>query len=250
MSAYREIDEQELIPFHQEVYQSADKLTQYFILGYFGAGICLAFFNQSWILALIMGGLLVGTYYLIRHFLQQTNFFRICISLIFWLFPLQFIFQMHGDLSMAFFYFVSLTVLLFYEDKWVLLPVIFSAIISYFILYTGTVDGLFLGLPMEELPVDVVHMLLHIGIMALYAVLAVVWANIQRSQTRESGITFIKMDEQLKMMDVNIKFADHISQGNLQAPYPTDNADRLGDSLLNMRKSLKEAAIREKKEAG
>ncbi len=248
MSAYREIEEQELIPFHQEVYKAADKLTQYFILGYFGSGICLAFFHQTWILAIAMGGILVGAYYLMRQFLQKTSFFRISISLIFWLFPLQFIFQMHGDLSMAFFYFVSLTVLLFYEDKWVLFPVIFSAIFSYFILYNGTVDGVFLGLPMEELPVDLMHMFLQLGIMALYAVLAVLWASIQRKQTRESGITFIRMDEQLKMMDVNITFADHISQGNLEAKYPVEKADRLGDSLLNMRSSLREASIREQKE--
>ena len=248
MSAYRDIREEELIPFHQEVYKSADKITQYFVLGYFGAGLAISPFHNTWVLALVMGTLLVGVYYLMRQYLQLTGFFRTAISLIFWLFPLQFIIQMHGDITMSLFYFVSLTVLLFYEDKMVLLPVIIFALSTYFLLYAGTEDGTFLGLSMENLPNDSVHMIMQLSVMALYAGLTILWANIQRRQTRESGINFIQMEEQLKMMEVNIEFADHISQGNLDAGYPADNADRLGDSLLNMRKSLKDATEREKNE--
>ena len=248
MSAYREIREEELFPFHQEVYQSADKLTQYFVIGYFICGLGLAPFHGTWLLAILMGGALLGLYYLIRQFLDKNSFLRSMLSLIFWLYPLQFIMQMHGDISMAYFFFISLTVLLFYEDKWVLTPVIASALLTYFLLYSGTRNENFMGLPMEELPNDLTHMVLQLGIMALYAALAVLWAIIQRKQTRESGINFIQMNEQLNMMEVNIAFADHISQGNLEAEYPTDKSDRLGESLLNMRESLKEASIRESKE--
>ncbi len=248
MSAYRDISEEELFSFHQQVYKSADRLTQYFVVGYFAVGIALAFFFNTWILAVLMGGSLLGIYYLLRHYIPLTALFRTAVGFIFWLFPLQFIFQMHGDLAMSFFFFISLTVLLFYEDMYVLFPVIGSAILSYLTLYAGTVDGVFAGIPMENLPEDPGHMVLQISIMLLYAALTVLWANIQRKQTKEAGINYIEMDKQLKMMEVNISFADHISKGDLKAKYPVDEADRLGDSLLNMRNSLREASIREQKE--
>ncbi|MEJ2003491.1 MAG: GAF domain-containing protein [Cyclobacteriaceae bacterium] len=248
MSAYREIPEEELFNFHQEVYKSADRITRYFVLGYFAVGIGLSFFHNTWLIAILMGGSLTATYFLLRQYFPLNSFFRRAVGLIFWLFPLQFILQMHGDISMSFFYFVSLTVLLFYEDKYVLFPVIGSAVLTYFILFAGTVNDQFIGIPMENLPDDAGHMVLQISIMILYAVLTVLWANIQRKQTRESGINYLEMDEQLKMMEVNIAFADHISKGDLQADYPVKKADRLGESLLNMRKSLSEAAIREQKE--
>jgi len=248
MSAYREIPEEELNSFHQEVYKAADRITQYFVLGYFAVGLGLAIFNNTWILAILMGGTLLGIYYVLRHYLPLTVTFHTAVAFIFWLFPLQFTIQMHGDLAMSFFYFVSLTVLLFYEDRNILYPVIGSAMLTYLVLFAGTSNGQFANLPMENLPSDTGHIILQLSIMLLYAGLTVLWANIQRKQTRESGINYIQMDEQLKMMEVNIAFADHISKGDLEANYPVEKSDRLGDSLLNMRSSLKEASIREQKE--
>ena len=248
MSAYRKIDEGELVPFHQEVYDSADRLNLYFLLGYFVVGVGISFFHNTWLLAFIMGGSILATYFAVRHFMQKSSLFRIVVSVIFWLFPLQFILQMHGDQTMAFFYFVSLTVLLFNEDKWLLIPVIVGAFLTYIILFTGTVNDEFMGMAMEDLPQLDSSRILQLLIMTVYAVLTSIWAIIQRNQTRQAGISYIQMDEQLQLMDVNIDFANSISHGDLAANYPIDNPDRLGESLMNMRRSLSEASIREQRE--
>ena len=124
MSTNRTIGEEELIPFHQEVYQSADKLTRFFLIGYFIVGLGISYFNETWLLGTIMGASLLAIYFGSAQLLKNTELFRFVTSLLFWLFPLQFILQMHGEQTTAFFYFVSLTVLLFNEDKFLLLPVI------------------------------------------------------------------------------------------------------------------------------
>jgi PAS domain S-box-containing protein len=56
------------------------------------------------------------------------------------------------------------------------------------------------------------------------------------------------MERQLNMMNINIQFADSISQGNYSLDYPSDESDKLGQSLLNMRSSLAEASQREERE--
>jgi PAS domain S-box-containing protein len=74
------------------------------------------------------------------------------------------------------------------------------------------------------------------------------WSVMQHEQTRESAMRAIKTEEQLQMMNVNIMFSDNISRGNYTVDYPTQNADKLGQSLLNMRDSLAGAAKREAQE--
>jgi PAS domain S-box-containing protein len=74
------------------------------------------------------------------------------------------------------------------------------------------------------------------------------WSMMQRDQTHESAIRAIQMERQLNMMNINIQFADAISQGNYNVEYQSDQTDKLGQSLLNMRKSLSEASVREERE--
>ncbi|MTI22472.1 PAS domain S-box protein [Fulvivirga sp. RKSG066] len=92
------------------------------------------------------------------------------------------------------------------------------------------------------------NVILHISILTFYAGLCMLWSKLQRNQTKEAGISQLNMEEQLKLMDTNINFANSISQGNLNATYEAEKADKLGESLMNMRDSLVEAAEREAKE--
>jgi hypothetical protein len=47
---------------------------------------------------------------------------------------------------------------------------------------------------------------------------------------------------QIRALEVNQTFADHISQGDLNANYGSEQTDSLGKSLLNMRQSVLHAA--------
>lgn len=248
MSNYRTIKEEEILPFHQKVYESADKLSNYFILGYFVFGFAIAPIHNSWLLASIMGGSSLAIYYASKYFVKTQGLNHLIVSLIFWNYPLQFLLQMHGSYIMMFFYFVSLTVLLFYESRWMLIPTISYAFFSFIFLFFLKEDVMSLGVNLEQIEDLGMGSAIHLGIMALYAALCLLWATTQRTQTRESAISYIQMDEQISLMDVNIAFANSISQGNLDSDYPNHNPDRLGASLLEMQTSLLQAAEREKRE--
>ncbi len=248
MSVNHTIREEELLPFHDKVYESADKLATYFILGYFIFGFLIAPIYNSWWLAAIMGTFSIGTYFATRYYAGGTSFFRMVTSLLFWNFPLQFLLQMHGSYIMMFFYFVSLTVLLFYESRWVLIPTIAYAFFSFIFLFFLKEDVMSMGINLEQIESLGLGSGLHLGIMALYAGLCILWANIQRDQTRESAISYLQMNEQVALMEVNIQFANTISKGDLAADYPNEAPDKLGNSLMEMQSSLRDASQREKKE--
>ncbi|UII34330.1 PAS domain-containing protein [Fulvivirga ulvae] len=249
MEGTEKISAEQLKSFHNKVNEEADSIINYFMVGYFLFGLFLSIFYSTWAFGLIMGGISLGLYFLAKSFLSGSLIFRLIVSFLFWNFGMQFIIQLHGMYEMHFFYFVSLTVLLFYEDWRVLLPAVIYAIMTFLLLFYLQLSGSEFNLYFENVPaLSIKHAVLHIGILCLYAGLCMLWSNLQRRQTKYAGVNFLQMEEQLKLMDTNIHFADSISQGNLSANYGADKADRLGESLMNMRASLIEASEREAKE--
>ncbi|MEQ8242887.1 GAF domain-containing protein [Fulvivirga sp.] len=249
MQETQTISEEYLKPFHDKVNEEADGIIKYFIYGFFFLGIGLSVFHDTYVLAIVMGGLSVGIYYVVKTFGNGNLWARLVVSFLMWNFAFQFILQMHGTYEMHFFYFIGLTVLLFYEDWRVLLPLMVYAIFTFlYMFYSQNSDSAVMGMLTNAPSLSYTNVLLHLGILIFYGGLCMLWANLQRKQTRDSGINYLHMDEQLKLMDTNINFANSISQGNLKAEYSAEKADRLGESLMNMRESLIEAAERESKE--
>lgn len=244
----QQIPEQQLQPFYEKINQHADKIIMGFISGFFVLGIFLSFFYDTYLIAIVMGGTSLAVYLLTRAFMPNSLFVRMLASFLFWNFGLQYLFQMQGLYEMKFIFFIGLTVLLFYEDWKVILPATIYAVVTLVFLYayrdTEFVKSHFQN--MQDL--SILSFMIHIVSITFYAALCMWWANIQHAQTRESAIAAVQMEKQLGMVDVNISFADYISQGNLKAQYNAENPDALGRSLINMRESLLKAADREERE--
>ena len=249
MQGIQNIREEQFKVFHDKVYEEADGITRYFIIGYFFFGVFLSVFYSTWELGLVMGGVSIGLYYLVQTLSKGTFLSRLTVSFLFWNFPFQFILQLHGTYEMYFFYFVSLTVLLFYEDWRLLMPAIIYSIFTFLFLFYCKLYGTELKEYMNNIPdLNYKNALLHVAIITLYAGLCVLWSKLQRDQTKQAAITNLDMQGQLKLMDININFADNISQGDLKAKYGAEEPDKLGKALMDMRESLVEASDRESKE--
>ncbi|QSE98495.1 GAF domain-containing protein [Fulvivirga lutea] len=243
------IPQDKIQPFHNKVHEEADGIVRYFIYGFFFLGIGLSVFYDTYILAFVMGAISLGIYLGARSLIGGTIWFRLIVSLLLWNFAVQFILQMHGMYEMHFFYFIGLTVLLFYEDWRVLVPLIAYAVFTFLYLFYSQMSGGELNGMLENIPeLTYKNVILHLGLLLFYGALCILWANLQKGQTRESGINNMQMQDQLSLMDTNINFANSISKGNLAAEYAAEKADKLGESLMNMRDSLVEAAERESKE--
>lgn len=242
------VSEQQLWPFISRIHQKADRINTGFIIGFFIVGILLSFFYQTLMLGIFMGGISLALFLVMRYFYPGSFALRLITSFLYWNFGLQFLLQMHGMYEMKFIFFIALTVLLFYEDWRVVLPATVYAIATLsfiFFFRDNTIVQTYLA---DSQDVSLTHFLIHIFSIAFYSALCIWWAILQHEQTRESAIAAIQSANQLKMMDVNISFADNISQGNLKAEYASSQADTLGQSLLNMRESLIRANIREERE--
>ena len=241
------ISEEQFRPYIDKINKHADRIATNFIIGFFIVGIALGYFYKTYTLAVLMGSASLVVYFLFRFLAPDSIVRRLVTSMLFWNFALQFLIQMRGLPEMKFIFFIALTVLLFYEDWKVILPATIYALASLFYIYFSDSDFVKNYLPQSHND-PLTTFVIQILTILFYAGLCIRWATLQRKQTRESAIANIRMEDQLDTMDVNVSFADHISQGNLKADYGSRKADKIGSSLLHMRDSLLEASQREERE--
>lgn len=242
------VDNQQLAPFIDKINEKADRINTGFMIGFFGLGILLSFFYDTFIIGILMGGGSLAVHLVMRMLIPKSLSLRLVTSFLYWNFGLQFLLQMHGMYEMKFTFFIALTILLFYEDWRVILPATLYALLTLTVIYVFRDQKIFDTYFANTDDVSLTSFLIHIFSVAFYAGICMWWAILQHQQTRESAVAAIESNNQLTMVDVNIAFADSISQGNLKADYGTKAADNLGTSLLNMRESLIEANQREERE--
>src|ERR1051325_8623825 len=93
--------------FLYAVKTKSDSLTNYFLLGYFLIGLILAFYYDTWQIAIGVGGLSLLAYYSAKSALPKSNFYQYILSAVFGIFMAQYIYQMHGMFEMHFFAFIG-----------------------------------------------------------------------------------------------------------------------------------------------
>jgi PAS domain S-box-containing protein len=242
------VTDEQLKPYYDKINRHADRITSGFMVGFFALGLLLSVFFETYLIAFVMGGISLGIYFGVRSLIPSSSAVRMIASFLFWNFGVQFLMQMHGQYEMKFTFFIALTVLLFHEDWKVFIPATVYSLITIVILYTYR-DSDFVKTYFENSQqITLTSFVIHITSILFYAGLCMWWATLQHRQTKESATAALMMERQLGMVDVNIAFADNISQGNLKASYGAENADALGNSLINMRDSLVRAADREERE--
>ncbi len=234
-----------LLPYHQKVADQANGVAKRAVRIFFFIGTLLAAFHNTWIEALVGGALLLGMFF-IPYALGAYN--KYLNSFVLASFTVLFHLQLKGLPASHFFYFVVLTILLFYEDWRVLLPAFLLHILFTSILFFGSETQWVQFFLQEGGKISLGDFLLHIVIVAAYTSLCAMWAKLQHRQTAEAAEQAMQMTQQIRLIETNQKFAESISQGNLKAEYPSTQPDRLGESLLTMRTSLVDASSREEKE--
>ena len=88
--------------FQGEVRRRSDRLMDYFLLGFFLTGLLLAYFYDTWFIALGAGGLSLVAYYSIKFLLPGSSLYQYVLSIVLALFMAQYIYQMHGLFEMHF----------------------------------------------------------------------------------------------------------------------------------------------------
>ena len=131
MNSQPETSNNHALAFQYEVKKRSDRLMNYFLIGHFLTGLVLAFFYDTWLIALGVGGLSLVAYYSAKIALPDSFLYQYVLSVVLGVFMAQFIYQMHGLFEMHFFAFISSAILITYQ-KWRLqVPLLIVVVIHH-----------------------------------------------------------------------------------------------------------------------
>jgi PAS domain S-box-containing protein len=237
-----------LFSFYSNVYEQGNQITKKFLIGFAILGVLLSTIHNTWIIGLAGSGSMIVLYFGLSTLGISKALLRYFISFLFGNFSLQVILQLQGSYTAFFMYFVCFTLLLFFENWKVLLPVMLHAIISTAVIFYQSTSAEPSSL-LPHLPAfTAIEMFVHLTLIIGFSALCMYWASLQRGQTKASAEQQWAAQQQLKTTDANMKFAEQLSKGNLQTEYSGETIDSLGESLLAMRKSLTASQVREDQE--
>src|SRR5437868_12378093 len=86
--------------YTQQTKLKSDRLMNYFLIGYFIGGLVLAYFYDTWMVAIGVGGLSLLGYYSVKYLLPESNMYQYVLSVVYSVFMAQYIYQMHGLFEM------------------------------------------------------------------------------------------------------------------------------------------------------
>ncbi|HEY4063589.1 MAG TPA: response regulator [Puia sp.] len=117
--------------FRLQVKQRSDRLMHYFLIGFFLTGLILAFFFDTWPIALGVGGISLIAYYSVKFALPDSDLYQYVLSAVIAIFMAQYIYQMHGLFEMHFFAFIGGTILITYQNWKLQIPILIIVILHH-----------------------------------------------------------------------------------------------------------------------
>lgn len=249
MSTIKLTDEQQREIF-KPAKEQGDKLVIAAFVALFGIGIILSFWYDTYFIALTVGGLNLATYLVSRAVFRKSNFYQYIAGIIFPIFMAQFIYQMHGMFEMHFFAFLGSVVMIGYQNWKLQIPLLLTIVVHHstfaYLQYGGMQEIYFTQLDYMDLETFIFHA----AIAAIIVFICGFWGYDIAQKTIKAGLSNIQLENQLAIVEANKVFAEEIAKGNLNVEFENQEAlnDELGQALIRMQASLKEASENEKKE--
>ena len=117
--------------FLHQIKLKSDRLTNYFLLSYFLGGLVLAFFYNTWEVALGVGTLALLAYYSTKYLLPESNTYQYVVSGVFGIYMAQYIYQMHGLFEMHFVAFIGSAMLITYQNWKLQIPIVLIVVLHH-----------------------------------------------------------------------------------------------------------------------
>jgi len=182
---------------YKGIYSKADKLTGGLLVLMFLFGIFIAFFYDTWLIALGVGGLCIFAYSITKKLLPESDLYQYVLSAISAVFAAQYIYQMHGMAEMHFWVFISSTILIIYQNWRLQIPLIAIVVIHHgtfaYLQYIGYREIYFTQLDYMDLTAFLFH-----GVLAsCVCLISAVWSYNIRKRTVQDALN-LKVLEELK----------------------------------------------------
>lgn len=180
--------------FRIEVNKRSDRLMNYFLVGYILLGFAFAFYFDTWLISLGIGGLSILAYYSTKKLLPYTDLYQYVLSAVLGIFMAQYIYQMHGMFEMHFFAFIGAAILITYQNWKLQIPLTIVVVAHHatfgYLQNIGFETAYFTQLDYFNLQTFVIHVILAaiiFFICGLWAYQLKKYHTLQISQTIEMG---------------------------------------------------------------
>ncbi len=155
---------QAAVAFRLELKERSDMLMNYFLISFFIAGLLLATFYGTWLIAFGVGGFTLFAYYYIKASMPGSELYQYVLSVSLGIYMAQFIYQMHGMFEMHFFAFIGSAILITYQNWKLQIPLVVFVLIHHaglgYLQHTGVQDVYFTQLSSLELQAIIIHIIL------------------------------------------------------------------------------------------
>ncbi|QHT71505.1 hypothetical protein GXP67_35020 [Rhodocytophaga rosea] len=186
---------------YKDIYSKADKIIEPILGAMFLFGLLIAFFYDTWLIAIGIGSLNMLAYVITKKMLPESNLYQYILSVISAIFAAQYIYQMHGMAEMHFWVFISSTLLIIYQNWRLQLPLILMVYLHHglfaYLQYSGYSEVYFTQLAYMDLTAFLFHALLATGVCGISAI----WGYTTSKRTLQDALnikTLSALQEELR----------------------------------------------------
>jgi signal transduction histidine kinase len=149
---------------YKGINRKADRIIERFLFLMMLFGVFIAFFYDTWLIALTVGPLCLLAYFATKKLLPDSTLYQYVLSTVCTIFAAQYIYQMHGMAEMHFWVFISSTALIIYQNWKLQIPMIVIVYIHHgvfaWLQYAGYEEVYFTSLDYMDLTTFIFHSVL------------------------------------------------------------------------------------------
>jgi methyl-accepting chemotaxis protein len=226
--------------FFKEIYTKSNRLIEIFLFSYLAFGLVLASWYDTWMIAIVVGGINTLVYFAAKKLFPETRLNQYVASAVVGIYTAQFIYQMHGLFEMHFFAFIGATLMITYQNWKAILPVtivvaVHHALFAY-LEYMGNTGVYFTT---EAYDMDLLAFSFHIFLAVALFVICCLWSYDLEKRTRQNTQNLIMVEELNNTMMKNIEFASALASGDTTQKMEVNADDMLGEMLIKIQGRLK-----------
>jgi ABC-type multidrug transport system fused ATPase/permease subunit len=206
------LDTEDIRNLYADINSKADRIIGPLLILMFFFGVFIAFFYDTWLVAIGVGTLCLLAYFITRKLLPGSDLYQYVLSAVCAIFAAQYIYQMHGMAEMHFWVFISSTALIIYQNWRLQIPLILIVYVHHgafaYLQYTGYKDVYFTQLEYMDLTTFLFHAVLAAGV----CLVSGIWGyNIHR-RTVQDALNFKTLSALQKEVEQNARKVEELNK--------------------------------------